>query len=123
MKSISLEEVLSLHQRLIDQYGGSPGVRDQGLLESSINSAFQTFAGQDLYPADLDKIVQMAFSLIKNHCFIDGNKWIGVMVLLYLLDLNKIRHDLSVEDVINIGLKVAANEMDQDQLKQKIKDC
>ncbi|MDY3119220.1 MAG: Fic family protein [Peptoniphilus sp.] len=117
MKYIRYEELLRFHGILIERYGGSDGVRDEGLLHSSLDSVFQSFDGADLYPEVLDKLIQVSYSLIRNHCFVDGNKRIGVFVLLYLLKVNAMEHHLSVEDVITIGWQVASGAMDKEQFK------
>lgn len=92
------------------------------LLKSSVENVFQTYDGEELYPSILDKIIQVSYSLIKNYCFVDGNKRIGVMVLLYLLEINEIKHNLSSEDIIEIGLKVACGEMSKEELRKFIED-
>lgn len=71
------KQIIELHQSLIEKFGGEFGIRDEKLLDLSLNSPFQTFNGIDLYTGDLKKITHLTFSLIKNHPFIDGNKRIG----------------------------------------------
>ena len=88
MITLTKEQVLLLHKAIYDRYGGSFGVRDEGLLHSALEAPFQTFGGQDLYPGDMDKIVRFGYGLIGNHPFHDGNKRIGALVLLTLLELN-----------------------------------
>ena len=88
MITLTKEQVLLLHKAIYDRYGGSFGVRDEGLLDSSLEAPFQTFGGQDLYPGDMDKIVRFGYGLIGNHPFHDGNKRIGALALLTLLELN-----------------------------------
>ena len=88
MITLTKEQVLLLHKAIYDRYGGSFGVRDEGLLDSALEAPFQTFGGQDLYPEDMDKIVRFGYGLIGNHPFHDGNKRIGALVLLTLLELN-----------------------------------
>ena len=88
MITLTKEQVLLLHKAIYDRYGGSFGVRDEGLLDSALEAPLQTFAGQDLYPGDMDKIVRFGYGLIGNHPFHDGNKRIGALVLLTLLELN-----------------------------------
>ena len=90
MKFIDFEELEFFHDRIIERTGGSKGIRDKDLLESAINKPFQTFDGEDLYKDIIDKISAITFSLINNHGFIDGNKRIGVSVMLLLLKLNDI---------------------------------
>lgn len=119
---INVDEVIKLQEKIIFCYGGSYGIREMNLLKSSVESVFQTYEGVDLYPSILDKIIQVSYSLIENHCFIDGNKRIGVMVLLYLLEINDIQHSLSNDDIIEIGLKVASGEMIKEEFKNFIKE-
>jgi death-on-curing protein len=69
--------ILKLHYRSIEAYGGSHGVRDEGLLESAIARHFQTFGGDDLYPSTFEKAAALCESLIVNHPFVDGNKRTG----------------------------------------------
>lgn len=119
---IDEDTVISFHEKLIKRYGGLRGIRDLGLLRSSIESVFQTYDGEELYPYDIDKIIQVSYSLIKNHCFYDGNKRIAMMVLIYLLSVNNIKHILSNEDIIEIGLGLASGSMIKDEFKDKIED-
>jgi death-on-curing protein len=77
MRWLQLAEVLELHRRLIDQTGGTAGIRDLGLQEASLAQPRQTFGGIDLYPDLIEKAAAMGFSLIQNHPFVDGNKRIG----------------------------------------------
>ena len=88
MITLTKEQVLLLHKAIYDRYGGSFGVRDEGLLDSALEAPFLTFGGQDLYPGDMDKIVRFGYGLIGNHPFHDGNKRIGALALLTLLELN-----------------------------------
>lgn len=88
MITLTKEQVLLLHKAIYNRYGGSFGVRDEGLLDSALEAPFQTFGGQDLYLGDMDKIVRFGYGLIDNHPFHDGNKRIGALVLLTLLEIN-----------------------------------
>lgn len=67
---ISIEEVLKIHDVLIEKFGGTPGVRDKGLLESSVFRPFNTFDSVDLYPTHIDKAAAIIESIVKNHPFI-----------------------------------------------------
>jgi death on curing protein len=84
---IELQDVLNIHNILIDKFGGSKGVRDQGSLESAINRPFATFEKHDLYPTPSDKAAAILESILINHPFIDGNKRTAY-VLMRLLLLN-----------------------------------
>jgi death-on-curing protein len=105
---------------MIDTTGGLDGLRDEGLLDSALLSADQTFEGLDLYPSTLIKIARIAFNLIKNHPFIDGNKRIGTYIMLNLLALNGLEIDFSIDEVIKIGLDLASGEMSFEQLVETI---
>lgn len=76
MRWSNLVEVLDLHRQLIEQSGGSPGIRDLGLLEASLGQLWQTFGGINLYPEFLQKVACLGFLLIQKYHFIDGNKCI-----------------------------------------------
>ena len=80
MNIISLEELLVFHDKIIEKTGGAGGIRDLNLIESAVKGAFVTFDGEDLYKEPIDKIVAITYSLIKNHCFTDGNKRAGIAV-------------------------------------------
>ena len=91
MKKIDKEMVLLLHQLMAQATGGSIGVRDDGLLESALESCFATFDGQELYPTKIEKAAKLGYSLVSNHAFIDGNKRIGIYVMLTFLEINGIK--------------------------------
>ena len=93
--------------------GGSVGVRDEGLLDSAIEGAFATFDGVELYPSKEEKAAKLGYSLISNHAFVDGNKRIGVYVMLSFLELNGIHIEAADEDVVSLGLGVADGSMEQ----------
>ena len=117
MKKPSVDLIIKLHEMLIEKSGGSKGIRDLGLLESSINSPFQTFGGAELYPDDLDKIINISYSLVKNHSFIDGNKRIVVLVLTVLLKENSYKVDWKDEYLIKLGIELASGEMTKEDFK------
>lgn len=119
---VSVDEVILLQEKLINRYGGLEGIRDFGLLESSIKSIYQTFDGKELYPTILSKIVTVSYLLIKNHCFYDGNKRIAMMLLLYLLKVNNINHTLTNKEIINLGLSLASGSMSKDEYMRYIID-
>ena len=113
---LSKEQVIKLHQKLLDRTGGLDGVRDEGLLESALDSTFHTSYDAELYPSTVAKISRVAFSLISNHPFVDGNKHIGTYVMLVLLELNNVSVDFTDSDIINIGLGIANGTMSNSEL-------
>lgn len=110
MKHISKEQIKYLHTMAIKQTGGLDGIRDDGLLDSALNSPFQSFAGEELYPSIQSKAARLGFSLIKNHPFLDGNKRIGILVMMVFLDINGIEICCNDEDIIDLGLGIAAGK-------------
>jgi len=122
MIKLSKEKVLVLHELITAETGGDPNVRDLGLLDSALESAFQTFDGAELYPTKEEKGARIGYSLVSNHAFVDGNKRIGVYVMLIFLEVNGIRLRPSVEEVVRIGLALAAGEMGYDELLEWIYD-
>ena len=113
MIRFSSEKVKLLHQLMAEATGGSVGVRDEGLLDSAIEGAFATFDGVELYPSKEEKAAKLGYSLISNHAFVDGNKRIGVYVMLSFLELNGVHIEAADEDVVSLGLGVADGSMKQ----------
>lgn len=122
MIRLSKEKVLVLHELLTEETGGDPSIRDLGLLDSALESAFQTFDGVELYPTREEKGARIGYALISNHAFVDGNKRIGMLVMMTFLEVNGIRLRPAVEDVVRAGLGVASGEMKYDELLAWIYD-
>ena len=120
MIKLSQEKVLLLHEIITRETGGDASVRDYALLDSALASAFQTFDGQELYPTKEEKGARLGYSLISNHAFVDGNKRIGMFVLLVFLEVNGIKLRPSVDDVARVGLAVASGTMKYDDLLEWI---
>ncbi len=116
MIKFSKEKVLLLHQLMAEATGGSVGIRDEGLLDSALESCFATFDGIELYPSKEEKAAHLGFSLISNHAFVDGNKRIGVYIMISFLEINGIHIDSSNEDVVELGLSVASGTMKHEQI-------
>ena len=107
MIKFSKEKVLLLHQIMAEATGGSSGVRDDALLESAIESAYATFDSQELYPSKEEKAAKLGYSLISNHAFVDGNKRIGMYIMLSFLDINGVKIEATNKEVVSLGISVA----------------
>ena len=116
MTKFSKEKVLLLHQVMAEATGGSIGVRDEALLESALESAFSGYGDKEFYPTKEEKGARLGYSLISNHAFVDGNKRIGVYVMLSFLEMNGIRIHCTDEELIHIGLAVADGSMNYEEL-------
>lgn len=121
MIKISKEKVLLLHQMIAAETGGSVGIRDMGLLESALGNAYATFGGTELYKTKEEKAASLGFSLISNHAFVDGNKRIGVYIMLTFLEAEGIRMNCSNSDVVKLGLSVADGSMKYNDVLNWIK--
>ena len=111
MKTLSKEQVLMLHARLIEATGGSDGIRDEGMLDSSLANPFQSFGGEELYPSVQAKAAQLCFGLVKNHAMIDGNKRLGTHVMLVFLALNGYELSYSQQELSDTILALAAGQI------------
>ena len=111
------EQVVKIHRSLIEKTGGMDGIRDAQLLDSALKTPFQTFGGNNLYPDILDKASQLCYSLIENHPFIDGNKRIGVHLMLLFLKLNNIEVNYSQQELVDFGLDIASGKISKNDIK------
>lgn len=116
MIKLTKDKVLFLHHLMAQETGGSIGVRDEGLLLSALETAFLSFGGQELYLTTEEKAARLGYSLISNHAFVDGNKRIGIFVMLTFLEVNGIHLECTNEDVATTGLAAAAGRMDYNTL-------
>ena len=117
MIKFSKEKVLLLHRLIAEETGGSIGLRDEGLLESALEAAFSTFGGVELYPTKEEKGARLGYNLISNHAFVDGNKRIGIYVMLTFLEVNGIRLECTDAELVRVGLSVADGSMGYEELR------
>ena len=122
MIRFSKEKVLLLHKILAQATGGSVGVRDEGLLDSALEAAFAGFGDEEFYHSKEEKGARLGYTLISNHAFVDGNKRIGIYVMLSFLEMNGIRIRCTDEELVHIGLSVADGSMGYEALLQWVLD-
>lgn len=116
MKRLSKRQVLLLHEQLLSQAGGLPGLRDEGLLESALGAPFQGFGGVNVYPSLPQKAARLCYGLVKNHPFVDGNKRIGAHAMLVFLAVNGSELVYTQEELSGIILALAAGEKTYEDL-------
>lgn len=116
------DKVLLLHQLLIEQTGGEHGVRDFGLLDSALEACYATFDGKELFPSKEEKAARLGIGLVSNHAFVDGNKRIGLYVMLTFLEVNGIRIETTDDELVSVGLALAQGKMNYEALLQWIRD-
>ncbi|MBR4760833.1 MAG: type II toxin-antitoxin system death-on-curing family toxin [Lachnospiraceae bacterium] len=122
MRKLSKEQVLLLHSQLIEEFGGSDGVRDYNLLDSALENPFQSFAGEELYLTIQAKAARLGFGLIKNHPMLDGNKRLGTHTMLVFLAVNGIEMRYTQKELYETILSVAAGSLDYEGLLQWVLD-
>ena len=121
MIKFSKDKVLLLHKLIAEETGGSIGVRDEALLESALENAFAGFGDTEFYPSKEEKGARLGYTLISNHAFVDGNKRIGMYVMLTFLEVNGIHMDCTNEDIVHAGLSVAAGRRDYEGLLEWVR--
>lgn len=107
---LTVDEIIELHTKLIARTGGSDGLRDLGLLESAVYSAQTSFGDEELYPTTSEKAARLMYALVSNHAFVDGNKRIGVFVMLMTLKLNGITIHYTQSELTGLGLSTASGK-------------
>lgn len=122
MRKLSKEQILLLHTQLIEEFGGTDGVRDYNLLDSALETPFQSFAGEELYPTIQAKAARLGYGLIKNHTMLDGNKRIGAHAMLVFLVLNGIEMKYTQRELYETVLSVAAGSLEYEDLLQWVLD-
>ena len=116
MRTLSKDQILLLHQQLIEATGGSPELRDEGLLESALTAPYQEFGDYVAYPTIQQKAARLGFGLVMNHPFVDGNKRIGAHAMLVLLALNGIQLQYTQTELSDIILETAAGNATYENL-------
>ena len=119
---ITRENVLAIYNLLTETTGGTIGVRDEGLLVSALEAPYQTFDGVELFPTVLEKAVRLGYGLVSNHPFVDGNKRIGILVMLTFLELNGIALDFKDSEIVEMALGVASGTYKYEDLLQIVND-
>ena len=107
MITLSKEQIIQLHQEIIEETGGVSGIKDEGLLESALFAPFQSFDGKDLFPSVYQKAARLGYGIASDHPFIDGNKRTGAHVMLIFLSLNRIDLIYTQEELSNMFLGIS----------------
>ncbi|MDR0434127.1 MAG: type II toxin-antitoxin system death-on-curing family toxin [Gracilibacteraceae bacterium] len=118
---LTVDEIITLHSKLIAATGGSDGLRDKGLLESAVLNCYQTFGGEELYPGVIEKAARLAFSICANHPFVDGNKRAAVTSLLTILRLNDIAISHTQKELVALGLGIADRSLDYETVLEWVR--
>lgn len=122
MIRLTKNQILLLHKNLIQKFGGVAGIRDKNLFDSAVETPFQTFGGQDLYPTLIEKAARLCYGLVKNHPFFDGNKRIGAHSMEIFLKLNNFNLNCTDEELIKMILGVADNSVTYEKFLNLLKN-
>jgi len=112
----SLEEVIFFHDKAIETYGGSKGIRDFGLLDAALHRPWQTFGGEDLYPTCFEKAAAIAESIIQNHPFIDGNKRTGFILCETVLEEGGYTISEDTDIIYTFLIEISTGEIHFDEI-------
>ena len=122
MISLSKEQILLLHEALINATGGSHGIRDEGMLDSALSAPFAAFGDEEFFSSVEEKAARLAIGLVNNHPMIDGNKRIGAHAMLLTLRLNDVMLRYSQKELSDLFLSIASGESDYEALLEWIRD-
>lgn len=118
----TVQDIHELHTQLEDVFVLSSGVRDENLLASAVNTPFQTFMGNDLYPSIYDKAAQLCYGIANNHPFTDGNKRTALHSMYVYLIINGYDIIAPQQDVENLIINVAAGNMTNTELAEWLRE-
>ena len=116
MIKFNTEKALLLQELIINQTGGTTGVRDMGLLDAALSSAYQTFGGTEFYPTVEEKAAKIGSNLVANHAFVDGNKRIGLLIMLTFLEVNDVELSCTDQELVELGLGLASGQIKYEHL-------
>ena len=119
---LTVQDIYELHRELEDAFVLSSGVRDENLLASAVNTPFQTFMGNDLYPSIYDKAAQLCYGIANNHPFTDGNKRTALHSMYVYLIINGYDITATQQDVENLIINVAAGNMTNTELAEWLRE-
>jgi len=108
---LDVEDVLEIHATQLEVHGGSPGLRDRGLLESAVAQPQASFGGQLAHEGLFAMAAGYLFHIVSNHPFVDGNKRTGMLAAVVFLDLNGISLDRPSEDLYELTMGVAEGRL------------
>lgn len=114
---IGREEALFYHRELVRRFGGADGVRDEGVLDASLNRPYATFGGEDLFPGPVDKAAALMHGIITGHPFIDGNKRTGFALARLVLQDEGLDIQASQDEKYDLVIRVATGTLDAEGVR------
>lgn len=117
MIQLDSEHVRLLHAYALAETGGADGVRDGALIENAVAAPYAGFGGTEFYPTIEAKAARLAFGLVRNHPFVDGNKRVGVLAMLTLLGLNEVFLGFTDTELELLGTGIVDGSVDTDDIQ------
>jgi death on curing protein len=117
---ITYEQAIAIHSRQLRRFGGAPGLRDEGMLLSALESPINKWRYEQSETAEL--AAAYAFGLAKNHAFVDGNKRIAFIAMRVFLLKNDIAFSPDPAQSTAMILSLAAGEVSEESLTRWIRD-
>ncbi len=121
MQYLQWEHLIRLHQRIVEESGGSAGIRDKGLAEAALAQPLAAFGGQELYPSLIEKAAALCYSLVSNHPFVDGNKRIGHGAMETFLAINGFVLAAEASEAETTILNLAAGQLSREELTEWVR--
>lgn len=121
IKYLSLDEIIAIHDSMVELYSGSHGIRDLALLQSAISRPQASFGGEDLYPTIFDKSAALFHSLMFNHAFVDANKRTTITATARFLFINGYELITIDKEFVEFPLKVENNHLELEEIKNWLK--
>jgi death-on-curing protein len=118
---VSVEDVIDIHAGSLRRYGGAPGIRDRGLLESAVAQPYASFGGELIRDDLFAMAAAYLFHIVKNHPFVDGNKRAGLLTALVFLDLNGVSLVERSESLYDLTVAVAEGHCDTDGIARTLR--
>jgi death-on-curing protein len=122
MINLTLDQLLEIHALLVNEIGGSLGLRDLGRLESAIATQTQNVFGEELYPSPINKAAALIRAIIADHPFVDGNKRTAILSGLTLLGVNGMRFFANKGEIEDFAVKIAVEHLDVPQISQWLEE-
>lgn len=113
---LDLDSLIAIHDNMIEEYGGSHGIRDLGLIQSALARPQASFGGEELYPTIFLKAASLFHSLLFNHGFVDGNKRTSMVATARFLSLNGYELDVSQKEFVAFPQRVENKHLDFDEI-------
>lgn len=122
MRSLTVEEIVLIHERILARFGGAGGVRDWGLLHSAVERPRAAFEGEELYPDLWRKAAALGHSLVLHHPFVDGNKRTAWEAMHTMIEENGYTLRAPADEVVKLMLRIEDKPLGVEEIAMWLKD-